>query len=609
MNNSGGVVTWNLDVDDARFNTGIAAAETKALAFSKNLNGISFKNFASNAASAFGGVADNIQNLATKLALVGTASSIGLGAFIKSAADLQQTSASFRVLTGDAQVAQKLFADIAKFAATTPFEFPELAKSAQTILGFGRTATQTFGDLKVLGDISAATGANLTSLATVFGQVNATGKLMGQDALQLINNNIPITTILAKRLGVNVQEVKKRMEDGAISADLFNEALVAVTKEGGFAFKGTDQLAKTFNGRLSTLKDTALEAGRNLVGVRIDPALGLVVQPGGLFDTLSKALPTLTSQVAELGPKLAGGFQFLLDHGDTVKGIIAGITAGFVAARLAAIGFAIAAAINPFTLVAAAIIGFIGMLAYLEVKYHAISDGYNNFLKPSIDALREQIDIIGARLAPLGALFQQVADKMGIKAGKADVLRLAIAGLFGPLSSAIDFVTRLAKAFDIVIRAVTDTVNILMGKKGAFSQAGHDLMAAFGAGIQAAAPGVYGAAKSALSLISKLLPHSDADEGPLSSLTASGRAFSETFARGIGLSANSITTAANQALSGLAEFTAPSTGTGTLALATTDVGASTSAGVGGSQVIQNNNIYNQVDLDRVSRDLAYRVRR
>ncbi len=355
----GGQIVWNLDVDDQAFNAGLSKASNKADEFGQHVNKIDFKQIANSANQSFSNIANSIQRTATIVAGFG----IATGAiFIKSAADLQQTSKSFEVLIGNASTANKLFGQIKKFADSTPFEFPELAKSAQTLLGFGRNAEQAFGDIKVLGDIAAATGADFQSLSVVFGQVNATGRLMGQDALQLINNNIPITTLLAKQLGISVQEVKQRMEDGAISTDIFNQALVNATKEGGFAFKGTEQLALTLNGRLSTLKDTVLEFGRNLLGVKVDPELGLVVQPGGLFDRFSQAIPKITASLTELAPKVVGAFDWLIAHQDLVLAILVGVAAAFIAAKIAALAFAIVA-LGTVGLIAGAVIITIGVLA------------------------------------------------------------------------------------------------------------------------------------------------------------------------------------------------------------------------------------------------------
>ncbi len=379
-------VTFKAKTEDLQ--QGVNKVKNMTEGVEKAVNRTSFKEFASKASTAFGGVANAIQGVATKVALFAASSTVGLGAFVKSAADLQQTSKSFEVLTGNVEVANKLFAQLAKYAATTPFEFPQIAKAGQLLLGFGIQSDKVFGHIQMLGDIAAATGADFESLALVFGQVNATGRLMGQDALQLINNKIPITTILAKKLGISVVEVKERMEQGKISVDLFNEALTETTQEGGFAFKGTEVLASSLNGRLSTLKDTVLEFGRNLIGVKVDPELGLVVKPGGIFDRFSNLVPKITDALQDMTPKVEAAFDFIMRNGETIKQVLIAIGAAFVAAKVAAIGFAIAAAANPATLIAAAIVILIGALVFLQQKFDWVGKTIE-WLKPIFNSLVE----------------------------------------------------------------------------------------------------------------------------------------------------------------------------------------------------------------------------
>lgn len=283
------------------------------------LNGVSLSGFGSafqTAGSTISGVGDRIIGTVASI----TAGVAGLGAGlvgfgIKTASELQTTRASFDTLTGSVEVSKDLFRDFQKFGKDSPFEFGEISKAGKTLLGFGRTAEQVKGDVRVLGDIAGATGANYESLAVVFGQVNATGRLMGGDALQLINNSIPITSILAKKLGVSVQEVKEQMEKGAISADLFNQALVDSTKEGGFAFNGMANQAKTLSGILSTVKDNSKQLLLTLVGFTAEGDL----VSGGLFDTISKAFAQFNTEevqkkLQDLATRVGKSIQTIIQY-------------------------------------------------------------------------------------------------------------------------------------------------------------------------------------------------------------------------------------------------------------------------------------------------------
>ena len=97
---------------------------------------------------------------------------------------------------------------------------------------------------------------------------------------------------------------------------------------------------------------------------------------------------------------------------------------------------------------------------------------------------------------------------------------------------------------NLVLRAAAQFVGI-------FSNSGKALIEAFAHGIEGGFDKAKAVVNKGLSAIRRMLPFSDAKEGPLSTLTLSGRRFSETFATGIDIGAPEIAKAANEALSGV----------------------------------------------------------
>ncbi len=89
----------------------------------------------------------------------------------------------------------------------------------------------------------------------------------------------------------------------------------------------------------------------------------------------------------------------------------------------------------------------------------------------------------------------------------------------------------------------------LSGLGGAFSDAGAGLIDAFWQGILAAWGTLKDGFVNLLEGVKALLPHSDADEGPLSTLTQSGRALTETLAGGIRQQADEPAKAMSESLS------------------------------------------------------------
>jgi len=105
----------------------------------------------------------------------------------------------------------------------------------------------------------------------------------------------------------------------------------------------------------------------------------------------------------------------------------------------------------------------------------------------------------------------------------------------------IDWVGSKVEALLAPFKKVGEVVGGVFNKVGGFfkgivgggKDSGTALNDAFASGIQsnASAPGA--AFGTSLQTVSRQMPHSDAQEGPLSTLTASGRALTETFASGM----------------------------------------------------------------------------
>lgn len=469
----GGSVIWNFDADDSKFNRVADKTRGTAKGLAGDLRRIDFRAVSTQASQAFGSIADGMARVA-KVAAVTLVGGGGIGAlFLKSAAQLERTNKSFEVLTGNAGTARKLFAQIKQFADETPFEFPELADAARTMLGFGVSSKVVFEQLQALGDISAATGADMRLLSLVFGQVNAAGRLMGQDVLQLVNNRIPITSMLAKRLGITTAEVRDRISEGNISAQVFNETLLSMSKRGGVAFRGTAELAQTMSGRFSTLKDTVMEFGRNLLGVRVDPELGLTIRPGGIFDVISKSIPRINESLKVLAPRLERAFMTVIDNGDTVVAVIYGLATAFVAAKVAAIGFAIVAWANPVTLGAAAIIELIAVLAFLYKRFEGVRnvvdgvvDVVNLGLLPTFRRIRDQAMLTVEAVKTVIDIFQIWKDRVTrLTSTIVDAIQAipdAVRRLEADIRSRLDAVRAVfVNIFEDIKRRVTGTLNAI----------------------------------------------------------------------------------------------------------------------------------------------------
>jgi tape measure domain-containing protein len=210
-----------------------------------------------------------------------TAISAGVIFLTKKILDLtiaaEQTEIAFQSLLDSNVGGTKLFDEIIELAKVTPFTSTKLNKAAKVLLSYGVAGEDIIPTLRMVGDVSAATGAQIENLALAFGQIKSTGRLQGQDLRQLVNAGFNPLQVISEKTGRSMSDLKDDMTKGLIPFSQVNQAFKDVTSSGGRFFKMMDLQALTVGGRLSTLKDTLEQIGRNL-GEMAQGGLKLVVE-------------------------------------------------------------------------------------------------------------------------------------------------------------------------------------------------------------------------------------------------------------------------------------------------------------------------------------------
>lgn len=173
------------------------------------------------------------------------------------AAEFEQLNVQFSVLLRDGDKAKKLLQDITTLSANTPMQLLDLVKNAKTLLSFGIPDAEIIPTLKMIGDISGGDAERMQSLILAFSQMRSTGRLMGQDLLQMINAGFNPLQTISEQTGKSIGQLKKEMEGGSISADMVTKAFRDATSEGG-QFNGMmEKQSQTFDGMKSNLEDAS----------------------------------------------------------------------------------------------------------------------------------------------------------------------------------------------------------------------------------------------------------------------------------------------------------------------------------------------------------------
>lgn len=189
------------------------------------------------------------------------------------------------LLNGNADAAENLLDKIKQMAASTPLATADLMDATQTLMAFGAADENSVVDiLQQIGDVALGDANKLQSLSLAYGQMYSTGKLQGQDLLQMINAGFNPLQELSEMGYGTVAELKEQMAQGEISVEMVQAAFQNATAEGGKFYNAMENQSRTFNGQMSTLKDNATQ----LVGYLTED----------LFETLStEALPRVNAWI------------------------------------------------------------------------------------------------------------------------------------------------------------------------------------------------------------------------------------------------------------------------------------------------------------------------
>jgi tape measure domain-containing protein len=217
------------------------------------------------------------------IAAVAAGAALVGGSFIKMGADAETAALQMRSVVRDGGNVAKLLAELRRYGATSPFEFPELQQSAKMLLSFGIASNDVIKVIQNLGEVAAATGVPIEELSQIYGKMIAKGKVSTEEVMQLAERGVPVYEAFGKVLGVSADEAQRLVENGKLGraeAKKLDDVLAQM-------FAGsTARQAETLNGKLSTMGDAFGELAKT-IGEDLLPATKGVVS--GITAMLEKS--------------------------------------------------------------------------------------------------------------------------------------------------------------------------------------------------------------------------------------------------------------------------------------------------------------------------------
>lgn len=345
------------------------------------------------------GLQDHVQELSATISTgllaagaAGGAAAVGIGKLgIELASQQEQAEVSFGAIMGSAERAQGMLADLADFAAKTPFDLPGLQKSASQLLAVGIEAGRIIPIMETLGDATAGMGTGAEGIAQAvraLTQMEQKGKVTAEEMLQLAEAGVPAWEALAVTMGVSVAQAQDKVTKGGVQVEQVFQALE--DKAGPTLQRLTglmDEQSKTLDGLWNSWKD---QAGQDLARA-FEPTVG----------ELKEMLPLLSDATSELLDRFAPGVASIAGTiGDWLPSMVDGLGSGLD--LLAEYGPALAGISGVILGMGKTSLPFVGDL----IPGGPLALGIAGLVASTPEA-RDALADLAAELAPLVAEFAQ----------------------------------------------------------------------------------------------------------------------------------------------------------------------------------------------------------
>lgn len=337
----------------------------------------------------------NLNGFFSTIGKIGAFLGVGaiLGKTVKLGMEQEMRNTSFEVLFGGAANAKKMIDDISMYAAKSPYGKVGLSEATQMMAGFGIAQDKILPNLKMIGDIAMGDADKFKSLSLAFSQMSSTGKLTGQDLLQMINASFNPLDQLSKTTGKSIANLKKEMEKGLITSNMVTQAFVDATSKGGLYYGMVDKISNTVGGQWSTAMDNMADKLLYFYNEVLQPYLlpGLkrfnqflddpIATIGKLMDKITTAFPIMTGVILATTAAVVGYRLAMLSLAG-LQVIIAGLKSALVAYEIVVFAVKNATSLwaaaqwllnvalnaNPVGLIIAGVVALIALIAFLIIK-------------------------------------------------------------------------------------------------------------------------------------------------------------------------------------------------------------------------------------------------
>ncbi len=223
-------------------------------------------------------------------ALVGLAAK---GGFDR-ALNIERAQTKLKALGHDTRSVDGIMNDALASVKGTAFGLGDAASVAAGLVASGvKQGGQLQTVLKTVGDTAQIAGVEFKDMGVTFGKVAATGRLQGDEMLQLMEAGIPVLQYLADHFHVTAEEAQKMVSDGKVSFADFEAAMREHV--GGAALSA----GESFAGAMANVKAALSRLGESVATPVIKGLTGLFNQAIPLIDGFTAAAKPMLEHIGD----------------------------------------------------------------------------------------------------------------------------------------------------------------------------------------------------------------------------------------------------------------------------------------------------------------------
>ena len=362
-----------------------------------------------------------IGNLGSSIASTGRNiagfAAVGVGAvtgavtlLVREFSKIENAEAAFTPLLGSVARAKQAVQALNDTAATTPFQFEDLASVANQLLPvMNGNIEKTIKTLRMLGDTAGGNAQKLDTITRGFTKAMLKGKVDMESLNMIAEAGVPIFADLAEVIGVDMGEAFFDMVSaGDVTTTHLTKAFEKMTREGGMFFNGMQVASKTTTGMWSTMIDNISLAAAD-IGEILAPAIKDLIQQvtdmakvvrvwvAANRDLIKVKFLEFIETAINFGKSLVGVFKFLNEHGKKIAVTVA-VVLSLIAALKIFIGVMTAVnivmSLNPIGLIIIGIAALIAAIAAVIIYWDELKAAFVGLPGP----VKAAIAILGGPL-------------------------------------------------------------------------------------------------------------------------------------------------------------------------------------------------------------------